>query len=165
MFLCDVTAGGDGLAGVFVVAAAPNENSLLLLSCLVVNVDVVVVSVRLRVDGIVAVLGCKAVLMSMIRLSSSSSSTPTASGLAISAAFDLIFDSLEPASGIELLRSSGISLGIKTGGASFVGLSGGCGITAAASILLITGSAMSVLDGDEGVIKLSLLLLELKEGD
>lgn len=149
---------------VVVAAAAPNENSLLLLSCLVVNVDVVVlVSVRLRVDGIVAVLGCKAVLISIIKLSSSSSSPPTASGLAISAAFDLIL-----ASGIELLRSSGISLGIKTGVASFVGLSGGCGITVAAASILL-GSAMSVLDngGDEGVIKLSLLLLllELNEGD
>jgi hypothetical protein len=87
----------------------------------------------------------------------------------MSAAFDLI---LAPASGIELLRSSGISFGMKTGGASFVGLSGGCGITAAASILLIAGSAMSALDGggDDGVIKLSLLLLlllllELNEGD
>jgi hypothetical protein len=59
---------------------------------------------------------------------------------------------------------------MKTGGASLVGLSGGCGITAAASILLIAGSAMSALDGggDDGVIKLSLLLLlllELNEGD
>lgn len=104
----------------------------------------------------------------MTKLSSSSS---TASGLAISNAFDFNFDVLwfELLTLIDftsicsawlliaLFLSNGISFGMTTGGVSHTGLSGGCGVVQVAFLVSVCFESVEVEVGEEGVISARLV--------